>query len=642
MTTFVGLVALILFVSISASLSERMDRGGHKQRKKRRTQAAESNDTDQVDAHSNYAGQIPSPMFLWLVNQWSSGVLSAPSTQQCAKAAVLSGCSAPDVCQIARVGAHGESPQNCQRDLVRQLCHNMASPEPFCWKVPLVARDKEELTLKVEQYDVYIFLPHDWLACLNDSCLQEKVLGTHLTETFWSQQCLEDPKLCDNPVLKIPRFKQVVVPFLVHGDGAQFAERDSLMVISMKSILSHQTSVAASQLLLAAIPKKCTSKSADKSLDTWEVIWSVLKWSFTAMFHGVHPLYDPVGKPWPEDSERAILAGKQLLGCGIKGWIYTLAGDLDYLCNHYRLDHFASNSPCFFCACNWQDVSPFDFRPVATWRTTIPTPARRRLKPSTDHPVMDIPGVSVESCGLDCLHVLELGLVAHLIGSLFFELCYFELQGTRMSCLAQLFQRILQIYDEHGIKCRIGTLKYEYFCDVKAPHKHYPCLHASAIKGRETRYLVPVALELAKENNTSQHSGHRVKCFEHLNAVYELLDLKVFHFTPSQQQQFQDHMHKCLLHYLILHKEAAAAGKKIWNMTMKSHYAAHIAMQAEYCNPRVNWCYGSESMVGHISRLAQSCLSGTAAHLVSESLMTKYRISMHILFSYFAEDAEEL
>ena len=256
---------------------------------------------------------------------------------------------------------------------------------------------------------------------------------------------------------------------------------------------------------------------------------------------------------------------------------------------------------------------------------------------------MSIPGVSVESCGLDCLHILELGLVAHLIGSLFFELIYFEMQGTHSQRLSQLFQRILQLYDDLAIRsCRIGTLKLEYFCDPKAPHKHYPCLHASAIKGRETRYLAPVALELAREHNHSPHGGHRVKVFEHLNAVYELLDLKVFHFTPAQTQQFQNHMSKCLLHYLILHKEAASAGKKLWNVTMKSHYAAHLAMQAEFCSPRLSWCYGSESMVGRISRLAQSCLAGTAAHLVSESLMTKYRIAMHIIFNYFAEDADEL
>jgi len=346
-------------------------RGGHQQRRKQRhgddvpeLSPESDRETFQLkrSRHAPLPSESPTPLFLWLISQWSSGVLSAPATQRAAKAAVLSSCSAPDVAKIARVGGHGNSPQNCQRDLVNQFCQDMTSPESFCWKVPLLKRDNEELTIKIEKCDVHLLLPHDWLACLTENDTQAKMLGTHLSEQFWSAQRLDDPKLHNNAVLQIPQYRQLAIPFLVHGDGAQFAERDSLMVISMKSVLSSQVSVAASQFLLAAIPKKATSKSQDKSLDTWEVIWSVLKWSFSAMFHGAHPDCDPNGAPWPEGSHRSLIAGKPLLASGIRGWIYTLAGDLDYLCNHYRLEHFGSNSPCFFCDCNWQDISPFDFR----------------------------------------------------------------------------------------------------------------------------------------------------------------------------------------------------------------------------------------------------------------------------------------
>ena len=42
---------------------------------------------------------------------------------------------------------------------------------------------------------------------------------------------------------------------------------------------------------------------------------------------------------------------------------------------------------------------------------------------------------------------------------------------------------------------RIKWLDIKHFCpDASAPHQHYPELMSSAIKARQTRYLVPVAL----------------------------------------------------------------------------------------------------------------------------------------------------
>lgn len=610
--------------------------GGHKQfRCKRRRDDETSSAPNAAQQRQSFiaaaASVVHSPLFLWIISHWAWGAISAPAAQQCAKAAALSGTIAEDVEQLSRIGAHGHSPEHCQRDMVAKFCTDLQSPEPFEWMVPVRAKDHETLQMQVKKVPVHLLLPHEWLASLVDEFSQQDILGISGIADFWAGLSMSDPKLIGNAVMDVPNFQQIVLPLLLHGDGAQFAERDSLLVISMKSVLS-KSSTAASQLLLAAMPKQSRNKSQNPDEDTWHEIWKVLAWSFTALFYGKHPKTDPDNKPWPPGSRRQRLAGKPLLPNGIRGWIYCLAGDLDYLCNEYELNHFASSKPCFLCDCDWQKISPYDFRPTALWMKT----KRARQNPPTKHAVFSIPGVVLESVGLDCLHTLELGMVAHLIGNLFFELCYFELPGTRAMALAALFKRILEIYRELGItKSRISTLKYEHFCDPAKPHKIYPCLHASAIKGRETRYLVPVALQLCREHAEGQHAGHRLRCFEHLNAVYELLDQRVYNFTSDQKAEFRIHMMKCLQHYLVLHKEAADAGKMLWNITIKAHFAAHLCDQADHSNPRVWWCYGSESMVGRISRLASSCTAGTASYLVSLKLMDKYRAAIHIMWKYF-------
>ena len=63
----------------------------------------------------------------------------AVALQQLAKAATLTYPNnfVPDLNQFASLGAHGNSEQNCQRDLLLKLPHLLA-PEPYLVNVPLL------------------------------------------------------------------------------------------------------------------------------------------------------------------------------------------------------------------------------------------------------------------------------------------------------------------------------------------------------------------------------------------------------------------------------------------------------------------------------------------------------------------------
>ena len=109
-----------------------------------------------------------------------------------------------------------------------------------------------------------------------------------------------------------------------------------------------------------------------------------------------------------------------------------------------------------------------------------------------------------------------------------------------------------------------------------------------------------------------------------------LVDQGGMFFTDIEKVKFRDCTQAFLLHASWLCTEAQGAGKFTWHIVPKHHYVAHMPDQAALVNPRFTWCYGSESMVGRISRLGQSCLAGTPAYLVSQSLMQKYVVAMHL------------
>jgi hypothetical protein len=109
---------------------------------------------------------------------------------------------------------------------------------------------------------------------LAEADISADVLGLQRVQWFWNSHDGRDPKFYLN-ILGNDK-----VPLLVHGDGGQFQKRDSILVLSMRSVLATEN-VKTSQLLLAAVPKKCRTKGVLG--DTWEQVWTVLAWSFTAL-----------------------------------------------------------------------------------------------------------------------------------------------------------------------------------------------------------------------------------------------------------------------------------------------------------------------------------------------------------------------
>lgn len=548
----------------------------------------------------------------------------APALQELANAARLSGVTSQDMVKLASLGAYGSQPQNIQRDLLRSFFNDTIVPKPYIIMDVPFKIDNHRHTGACE-----LMLPHDWFAAVSSSHLVNDVFGVQDLSKFWQGQHLDDPKLHGN-TLGQQGFEEFV-PFLLHGDGAQFQRRDSITVVSMKSILSAADTLG-SHLMLAAVPKRCRYSNKLPSDDTWHPIWETVCWSLKAMFEGKHPCVDERGFEFARNSQRGQLAGKLLNPRGLKGVIFTITGDLEYFANDLGLSHSSSRAPCWLCKANTADTPYNDFRPAAKWRATVISPEAHRCNPPTKHLLMNVPGIVAETFAIDCLHTLELGVTAHTLSNIMFDFVFKELEGTRSEALTTLWDEIQRLYRTLQIdsRNRIPTLKLESFCQKGSPWLNYPELHG--IKAREARYLVPVFAQLFNDRDDTEYKQHRRACISHLNAAYIIIDANLYRVPRDQHARFVKHIDAFLLHYTWLANTAFKENCYQWSVVPKHHYTAHLPQQAKFLSPRVGWTYGGESMVGKISQLAMACLDGTPAHKVGHTLFLKYCAGMHLRF----------
>ena len=159
-----------------------------------------------------------------LLTRWADGQISAADVQDLADLACKSGANHPEVVWLSQIGSSGTSSGgNASRALYRRYLKDINLPEPFWVKVPLVnPKNKEQL---IEE-DIPVLLPHEWFASLQH-------YGSHFVEhmgleklgAWWSNHKLSNPKMFQHPMLD-KSWRELCVPFCLHGDGAEFHDRD--------------------------------------------------------------------------------------------------------------------------------------------------------------------------------------------------------------------------------------------------------------------------------------------------------------------------------------------------------------------------------------------------------------------------------
>ena len=144
---------------------------------------------------------------------------------------------------------------------------------------------------------------------------------------------------------------EVPIPLLLHGDSASYSETDSVMVVSIRCLLSKR-SIQTSHLLVGCLPKQANA-------DSWGPLWRSIAESLAALALGHHPELDgPLRK--------CIVA--------------SISGDLERFAQEFNWPPAGANHLCPFCqADNFHDdkksLAPYnDFRPNASWRALAREP----------------------------------------------------------------------------------------------------------------------------------------------------------------------------------------------------------------------------------------------------------------------------
>ena len=67
----------------------------------------------------------------------------------------------------------------------------------------------------------------------------------------------------------------------------------------------------------------------------------------------------------------------------------------------------------------------------------------------------------------------------------------------------------------------------------------------------------------------------------------------------------------------------------LFNITIKCHYLAHIALRVRFLNPRKGWCYTGEDFMQQIKRVAAASCKGNKIYRVGNKIIEKYCWGMH-------------
>ena len=179
-----------------------------------------------------------------------------------------------------------------------------------------------------------------------------------------------------------------------------------------------------------------------------------LAWSLTALFHGVFPELDDLGKPWPAGSLDEARAGSALAD-GYRAVLYVLKGDLDYIYKSLGLPNSGATEPCAWCPCNLTTLPWWDMRLCLTLQNHLYTAATVLINMCV---LFSLPGTSLMCISPDWTHDKNLGTDMYFYGSVMHILVYQVLTGTPASNLERITAQIKAAYKAAGISVRFQNL----------------------------------------------------------------------------------------------------------------------------------------------------------------------------------------
>ena len=571
------------------------------------------------------------PLVITLLIRWADGQLSATDVQALAESAKLSGLHDAEVTWLSNTGTCGLHSHNCHRDIMNRYCADMDMPNPLRVKVPCYASSDRKLLI---QADVDFLPPHLLAHHLNTGYPEHatRLFGLDRTEQFWRAQDRRNPKFHEHPMLDTSNWTKECSPYVLHADGASYAQRDSLKILSVKPLLRRasddEEESCEIHIYVVAFPTSCEAPG------TWPALWKWVHWSMEAWLVGKHPSEGPLGEELPADL--AHLAGKSCPRASL--WGFT--ADLDYYQKDMGMPANNSTSFCWCCECNRSNKPWNDFRSDCAFAKHLRTP--HQVAHYSDHSCFcKKVGLTPLMLELDVMHCCEFGVTGHLIANTICSEVYDARPGDAEGKFNDLWLAIKQEFGEQQLSNPLSRLRLRQFCDPAHPFSEYAKF--SGIKAAEMRSLLHALTECVKDESPEGLSReawrqdhamrvHRRECLTGMKNFYSVISDGGLLLSPDDAQRAHDNGMAYLRHYAQLARTAMEHGRFQWSVVNKFHFFWHILHKCRQYreNPKTYWCYTGEDFVGRISALAHTCAPGTPTHQITKSLVAKYLLGMHL------------
>ena len=236
-----------------------------------------------------------------LLQKYAWGELSPQQLQEIAAAAcrdmeqLADGKTMPDLLAFSQLGSQGANPQNCYRDLMRQVEPKVRTPLAHTATIPF----KDPLGDCEQSF----FLPHEMFAGIyNDfpNTWKHSVLPDQAElYKFWDE-VQDHPQLREHPLGDRPDYKRRCVPIAVHGDdvpivGIGKGWTSKMTVFTWCSLVALERATREKLFFMYGVFEKARVK--EEARDTIASWMRLLAWSLWWLWLGLWPDSDHMGNP---------------------------------------------------------------------------------------------------------------------------------------------------------------------------------------------------------------------------------------------------------------------------------------------------------------------------------------------------------
>lgn len=342
------------------------------------------------------------------------------------------------------------------------------------------------------------------------------------------------------------------------------------------------------------------------------------------------------------------LEGRRALSplAGFFGVISTIRCDLDWIPKRLKLESYRklTEGPCCLCPVIDRGALTYtDFSPTAPWVAQIYTNASWRA--SHGNPISFfsvIPGLTALAYNSDWMHNKHMGTDMYFLSSVLYLLCYELMAGPPPVNLQTILKRCKDTVRANDLKPTYSNLYLQMFLDPASARNCTKKLKGTAAEVRNLTTPLSIVWQTMMDSGEIDRDNLQIRQIRlalRFSARSEhILDehAKAYRLPPDAAAEFEDVVFRFLACQSALRHHYSAALPiteriNIFNVTIKSHYVAHIALSAKFFNPRRAWCYSGEDMMKVVKLLAHSCVKGNSAIRASQKSMDKYAAFMHVM-----------